>query len=208
MYVWSPKRTLSVQNAEIGQHLVTLERVLSEQERLQQSMQSSDDQNSRRMRRWGEGACLPALEIYLFPLNTLTVEKFAYLHEHGALSIHQRLMCLSLAGSWSLFHQALITLVSITVWWPTRGSRISQALSNLRWTLWLQSWTNYDWGPTQRSWSPHWQACRQIPKRPSGGNKARSRNDHRMTSDLNVSIVKSCHLTKCYIFYAWMMAQH
>lgn len=39
------------QNAEVSAHLVTLERVLAEQERLRQSMQSIEDQTGRRMRR-------------------------------------------------------------------------------------------------------------------------------------------------------------
>lgn len=38
------------QNDEVNRHLVTLERVLSEQERLRESMQTMEDQNSRRMR--------------------------------------------------------------------------------------------------------------------------------------------------------------
>ncbi len=41
----------SKQNSEVGKHLVTLQRVLAEQERLRESMQTSEDQNSRRMRR-------------------------------------------------------------------------------------------------------------------------------------------------------------
>ena len=43
-----------MQNGEVSRHLVTLERVLSEQERLRQSMQSTEEQNSRRMRRYEE----------------------------------------------------------------------------------------------------------------------------------------------------------
>ena len=43
-----------MQNGEVSKHLVTLERVLSEQERLKQSMQSAEEQNSRRMRRYVE----------------------------------------------------------------------------------------------------------------------------------------------------------
>ena len=39
------------QNAEVSAHLVTLARVLAEQERLRQSMQSIEDQTGRRMRR-------------------------------------------------------------------------------------------------------------------------------------------------------------
>lgn len=38
------------QNEEVNRHLVTLERVLAEQERLRESMQTMEDQNSRRMR--------------------------------------------------------------------------------------------------------------------------------------------------------------
>ncbi|GAX77753.1 hypothetical protein CEUSTIGMA_g5196.t1 [Chlamydomonas eustigma] len=38
------------QNNEVGQHMVTLESVLAEQERLRGSMQTTEDQNSRRMR--------------------------------------------------------------------------------------------------------------------------------------------------------------
>ena len=38
------------QNEEVSRHLVTLEKVLQEQERLRTSMQTMEDQNSRRMR--------------------------------------------------------------------------------------------------------------------------------------------------------------
>eukprot|EP00955_Chlamydomonas_euryale_P022568 238229-Chlamydomonas_euryale.AAC.2 len=38
------------QNTDVSAHLVTLERVLAEQERLRQSMQSVEDQAGRRMR--------------------------------------------------------------------------------------------------------------------------------------------------------------
>lgn len=38
------------QNEEVSRHLVTLDKVLQEQERLRSSMQTMEDQNSRRMR--------------------------------------------------------------------------------------------------------------------------------------------------------------
>lgn len=38
------------QNEEVSRHLITLEKVLQEQERLRMSMQTMEDQNSRRMR--------------------------------------------------------------------------------------------------------------------------------------------------------------